>query len=204
MTPLPSEELLPGEGLYPSMDPEDATLHDYEVPNGTEAIYRACSVNLFSLDAAVNSDWAYSEAPVAWQHDGFWLKHPTKPWLNVEVGLASPATNGVQRAAREARLQPLEATSALVITDTREPETGTVQFRCDTDEEIAAVKALADERVPVLFQCRGGDHEPDRWLALGAQTSERLIDKAWQEGVWLSYEWTRVEAPAGLMQEEDA
>jgi len=199
--PLPSPELLPSETLYPSMDPEDATLLDYEVPNGTEAIYRARSAIFISADAAVSSDWAYAEQPVAWQSEDFWLKHPTRPSLNVSTGLMSPATSGTQRGARDGRFQALGSSEAVLISDAREAETGTIQLRCDTDEQAAALVALADEQVPVLFQCRGGDHEPDRWLVLGAHTRERMIDKAWAEGTWHSFEWTRVERPEGNLAE---
>lgn len=203
--PLPDTDLLPSEDLLPAFAPGDpATIFDYEAPNGGETIYRARSFRLFTDSAGVTSsvsDWQYAEAPVAWVSSLYWLKHPTKPSMNVGVGLRSPAESGVNRAARQGVHQPLGSASAVVVQDTRSASTGTVTFRCDTDAEKEALLALADEQVPLLFQLGGDDHEPDRWLVLGNHTSERLIDKAWAEGTWQSFEWTEVPSPMGNLQE---
>lgn len=202
--PYPSEDLYPSADLYPSLDPETASAYDYESPNGHPTIYRARAVTFLfpgGLVSTTASEWIYTETTVAWESDSYWLKHPTRPSLNMEVGLASPATDGITRAGREGRHQPLGSTEAVVISDTREPETGMIRFRCDTDEERAALRTLADERVPLLFQLRAGEHDSDRWLVLGTHNSERIVDQAWGEARWESFEWTAVEAPVGKLAE---
>jgi hypothetical protein len=202
--PYPSEDLFPTSGLYPTLDPDNAVAYDYEAPNGVPTAYRARAVTLFvagdDLTAAA-SEWAYTETPVAWISEAFWLKHPTRPSMNMTIGLASPATDGVDRGGRDGKHQPLGSTEAVVISDEREAATGTIQFRCDTDEERDALFVLADQRVPLLFQCRADDHEPDRWLVLGDHTSERILDKAWFEGTWQTFQWTAVSAPIGKLAE---
>ena len=202
--PYPSPDLYPSSGLYPTLDPDNAVAYDYEAPNGHPTSYRARAVTLFTTEdelSAAASEWAYTETPVAWESDTYHLKHPSRPSLNMAIGLASPATDGVQRGSRNGRHQALGSTEAVLVMDTREAESGTIRFRCDTDEEQNALRVLADENVPLLFQCRAGDHEPDRWLVLGSQTSERMIDKAWFEGRWVSFEWVAVASPVGKLAE---
>lgn len=176
--------------------------YDHETPNATEAHYRARAVHELGPGEFSRSDWSTTDS-AEWQDTAplVWVKHPTSPSLNARFTLRSPATQGIQREARQGKFQPLGSSEAVVVTDTRGPESGSIRFRCDTDEEQAALRALIDALVPVLVQFRPEDHEPDRWLSLAEHTRERFFDQSWAEGTWHELPWVEVARPGGNLSE---
>ncbi len=189
-------DLYPGaaeDGIIPSGS--SGTVWDYEAPNGEVATYRIRSWHRYTSTFAY-SDWeqdSVTPAATEWR-----LKHPTSPALNKVVTLRSFQTQ--TRAARQSISQPLGRSDAVVISDTRGPETGSITFRADDDETRDYLKVLAGPSMPLLLQAAAGDHEPDRWILLGDEEITRLIDKAWDTNRDATYTFTTIARPTGPVQ----
>jgi len=168
-----------------------ATLYDYEAPNGEPQQYRVRAVHLFDLTTASVSAW--STRTVTMQ-TGWWLKHPLLPLLNTALRIAS--FNGQQRQARLNVQQPLGRDDAVATMDSRGPETGEVGIRTHDSVELERVQTIASEKTPLLLQAAYDTDEPDRWVVLGDETVERLIDNKAMERRNVTYAWTRVKRPS--------
>jgi hypothetical protein len=168
-----------------------ATLYDYEAPNGQPQQYRVRAVHLFDFTTGSSSAWA--SATVTLQ-TGWWLKHPETPSLNKALEIAS--FNGQQRAGRISVTQPLGREDAVATMDTRGPETGEVGIRVMDRTEVEELQALADQRTPLLLQAGYDTDEPDRWVVLGDESVERLLDNKAVERRNVTYAWTRVKRPS--------
>ena len=179
-----------GDGL---VDIDEGTYYDYEAPNGT-VTWRARAYHEFAADEISYSDWVEDTDTVAC---GWWIKHPARPQLNVGVELRS--FPGHSRESRQSIVQPLGRTDAVAIGDTRGPQTGTVVIRAGDDETRDNVMALASETSPVLLQAATDHHERDRWVILGNEQVERLIDQSWSTERNITYEWTEVARPTTPM-----
>lgn len=177
------------DGIEPMPDP---TLYDYEMQPGT-VDYRVRAVTFYTGFDAVYSDWvthSTTYTPTSW-----WLKHPTNPTLNTAVTLRSFV--GHSRPARQEVQQPLGRSDAVVITDTRGPESGEIVFRLSADVDRDAVMSLADLGIPLLLAAQPNHHERDRWIVLGDEQIERLIDKSWSTERNGTYSWVEVLRPSG-------
>lgn len=198
--PLPSPILFPSPTLFPGHG-----LEDYEVPNGVETIYRARAAHILGIEAGAlfgsYSDWVYAPH-ISWTSRAYWLKHPTKPSMNVAVELQSPASDGLGRDSRQSVMQPLGSDDAVVISDTRAPETGNLIVNTRSEVERLAVEDLAKEEVPVLLQAQPSDNWHDRWIVLGSQTSQRApVDKGFIPYGTIAFGWTEVKIPEGALVE---
>jgi hypothetical protein len=168
-----------------------ATLYDYEAPNGEPQQYRVRAVHLFDFTTGSSSAW--TNATVTLQ-TGWWLKHPLDPALNRALEIAS--FNGQQRAGRISVTQPLGREDAVATMDTRGPETGEVGIRVMDRSEVEQLQAITNERTPLLLQAAYDTDEPDRWVVLGDETVERLLDNKAVERRNVTYAWTRVKRPS--------
>lgn len=197
--PLPSPSLFPGTEVFPG-----SGLHDYEVPNGTEVIYRARAIHILAAEAGLitgsASDWTTADH-ISWNSRVYWMKHPTRPSLNVPVEWQTPASDGLHKDARQTAQQPIGAVGSVVISDTRAPETGLLVVNTRSEEERLLIEELATEQAPVLLQARPQDNYADRWVMLGAQDSQRVVDRAYIADGTITYAWTAVEVPEGALVE---
>ena len=168
-----------------------ATLYDYEAPNGQPQQYRVRAIHLFDFTTGSSSAWA--NATVTMQ-TGWWLKHPELPDLNRALEIAS--FNGQQRAARISIAQPLGRDDAVATMDSRGPETGDLGIRVADRGEVEQLQAITNEKSPLLLQAGYDTDEPDRWVVLGDETVERLLDNKAIERRNVTYAWTRVKKPS--------
>lgn len=169
------------------------TIYDYEAPVGEVATYRVRAVHNYSSSDAY-SDWC-ADKTVTLTTTSWSLVHPTDPTESLNVELRSFAGHG--RAARQSVIQPVGRSDAVVISDTRAPESGEIVFRLRDDSARDAVMAIAALNVPVLLRPQAGDHEPSRWVALGDEQIERLVDQSWADERNGTYSWTEVAEPTG-------
>lgn len=170
-----------------------STGYDREAPNNVTAYYRARAVHDNGDGTTVVGAWVTGSGK--WSSDQEYLRHPTDPSLDVAIELRSFA--GHSRAARQTVEQPLGRTDVVVVSDTRSSETGTMVIACADDATRDAVMALAADGAPILFNPGQSDHERTRWMALGDETVERLIDGSRFTERNVSYEWQEVARPEG-------
>ena len=117
-----------------------------------------------------------------WTSTSYWLKHPYDPTLNTAIRLVSPATSGASSSARQGVFQPLGVAEPVAVSDERTGVTGTLRIRCDTDQERADLDDLLESNSPLLFQTTSTDYEPDRWIAVGNHSRQRIIDQPRSRG----------------------
>lgn len=173
------------------------TIVDYEAPSAEVVQYRVRAVHEFTDTGTESfSDWALAEDTL---DSGYWLTHPFAPSQTREVTLRSFA--GHDRPARNTVIQPLGRRDAVVITETRQAENGTVVFRGADDNMRDTLMALADARLPLLLKFPDDAHEPDRWVVLGDESVQRIVDHSWADERDVSYGWTKVARPDGALLE---
>lgn len=173
----------------------DEVVYDFEASQGIVNTYRVRAFHDYSSGTRSFSAWV--TATVTPLQTDWWLKHPTNPHLNHAVTLRSFTTQS--RAARSNVQQPLGG-DAVVVSDTRGPETGSITFRISSDTVRDYIKALADSTSPLLLQAEYGDHEPDRWVVLGDEEIVRLVDYSQIDERDATYGWTTVARPAGALE----
>ena len=169
-----------------------ATVFDYEAPNGTSATYRARAIHDYGSGNTAASSWV--EATSMWSSSQWWIKHPTRPDLNLDVTLRSHADR--RRAARQGVMQPIGATYPTVVSDTRGAATGSITFLMQTTAEKDSFDALLDAGVPLLLQGPPDNYEADRWVVFGDHDRVRLVDKGWFETTDDTLPWTEVRRPS--------
>lgn len=179
------------------LDPGDATIFDFEAPIGVPLQYRVRAVNTTDSDPIVlYGDWTVSGS-VTWQSERWWLKHPTRPELNVSVMPQSQAS--ITRASRQGTFLPLGRRNAIVVKDVRSSGSGTLQFWLDDEIEQALLDKLLDAESPVLVQGVPGHHWTDRWVTFGDLDRARIVDKAWVASTFDTLPWTEVDVPTGAV-----
>lgn len=178
------------------VDAADATIVDFEAPNGTTVHYRARARHDYSGVYAASA-WATDTA--AWSSTDWWLKCPESPALNAAVKPHSVPS--AQRPARQGVFQPVGRTRPVVVSDTRGGWRGTITFRVMDAAARDEIDALLDSGAVLLLQAPEGEHWPDRYLRFGDQDRQRWIDKAWVEPVLDTLPWVEVDTPAGVVDE---
>ena len=173
-----------------------ATVYDYEAVNGVTTYYRARALHSYSGVHAASS-WATDDG--RWESPGWWLKHPTRPALNVQITVYSAP--GYSRAARQGVFNVAGRNLPVVVDGVRGGKTGSLVLDVETAEERAAIEALLDEGVSLLLQGREDDNWEDIWVRFANQESSRQIDKAYVEATFESLPWTEVERPSGVIVE---
>lgn len=172
--------------------PQD--VYDYECPVGESVDYRARAIHDFGGGKHSYSTWS-GTASATLTTTSWSLIDPINPGDSIKVDLRS--FEGHSRAARQSVIQPLSRDDAIVVSDTRGPESGEITFRLDDDGDRDAIMAIADLVTPVYLRPKAGDHERARWVILGDEQITRLVDSASFVHRNGTYQWTEVEPPSG-------
>ncbi len=173
------------------------TVYDYEVGNGESVRYRARSLHDYNGEFAASS-WVGAGVDSSWSSSSWWLKHPHQPDLNVAVTVSSQPS--ITRASRAGVFQPLGATYAVVVSDTRGPKTGGVTLRALTEAEQDAIDALLDTDDVLLLQSPAGGGGPG-YVKFLSHTRARIVD--WHDATrsWEQLEFVVVPVPPGPVVE---
>lgn len=175
-------------------------VYDYEAPNGVEVTYRVRSLHDYS---GVFAAGPWSEASTTWVSAAWWIKHPHDPSLNMVLAGKMFSYADVARPARRGVFQPLGSASAVVVSDTRAPEQGTVVVQLDDREDVETLNVLLDTLDPLLLQGPAVDGHPDRWVSIADQSGARVIDKSWVHMTRESLPWLLVPRPDGAVTGAD-
>lgn len=168
--------------------------YDYEVPNSQAVRYQVRSFHNFPSGTTSSSDWLESD-PVFWASSATWIKHSTRPDLNLASEIYSQASRG--RSAREALVDVLGRENPVPVRDARRSSEGPITFMVEP-EDTEAFEDLMDANSTVLIQAPPEVVDwPDRWVSLGDLQSDRYVDKLPVEEGLKSFTWTEVDAPSG-------
>jgi hypothetical protein len=170
------------------------TIHDYEAPNGTTVTYRARAYN-----TATPSWSAWTTSTRSWSSDDWWLKHPTKPSLNLVVRLRSYPGYSVE--PNQGVFRPLGSSDPVVVADVRGPVTGEVTVMTNTLAERTALESTLALQVPMLLQGPVAAQIPERWITIGQQSSSRIVDTAGVTKHDETLAWTEVARPTDALAE---
>ena len=79
-----------------------ATVYNYDAPNGTLVSYRVYALHWYTDAEGVitAAQSAYAKDTDSWSSDDWWLKHPTRPSLNLRPGDEEPARTLARRSPR--------------------------------------------------------------------------------------------------------
>ncbi len=169
---------------------------DFEVPNGTPATYRARTLHAYLLGEWAASGWVTS-APASWSSNEWWVKHPTDWTRNRVVPIRGQAS--YTRAAQQGVFKVLGRAEPIVVSGgDRQLPAGEITFKLLDTAIQADVDALAGSDVPLLIQAPPSDAWPDRWVRLGDQTRERVVDGFSAPWMFDTYTWQEVTKPGGL------
>lgn len=177
----------------------DATIYDREAPNGVDVSYRVRALHDYGLGAYGISSW--TEVTGQWSSQSWWLRHPTDPTLDVEaLPMRTTSAPGYSRAKRQTALQPLGASTPVVISDTPASKTGTLVIRTDSEDERVAMETLLATSSPVLIRAPDSEAFESRWASIGDHDYALLIDKAWMDSGNFTLPWTEVSRPSGNLE----
>lgn len=171
-----------------------ATISDYEAPNGAEVTYRTRAFN-----SATPSYSEWTEDTETWSGRTYWLKHATRPSLNLRLRVRS--NPGHATKSNQGVFRVLGSNKAIVVGDVRGPDTGQLVIWTESKAERDALKSTLELQVPLLLQGPISDELPERWIAIGDTDSVRFVDKSWAPGHDDSLSWTEVERPTGPLEE---
>lgn len=175
---------------------QPVTVYDYEAANGGATYYRARALHSYSGEYAVSS-WV--TAHTSWSSSTWWLKHPTKPAMNLAV--VPYSAPGISRASRQGVFNVLGRKFPVVVDGVRGGRSGTLVLEVDTDEEHVALVKLLDETTTLLLQARSGHHFEDAWVRFQSQDGTRIVDKLEAEPTFESLPWVEVDRPAGVIED---
>lgn len=181
---------------FPLMVPDDddiVSIWDHEAPNGRPVLYRARAAHDF-VPGYSYSAWS---GTTTGQWDGrLWYLTPADGTDGVAIDVHSNPGRG--RSARQSVSWPMGRKFPIVVDDSVRPgPTGQVVFRVDDDDAREELEALLDRQVPLLMRPLNGQSEPDRWVRIGDQGTERIADKGFVQPTFESLPWVEVERPDG-------
>ena len=171
------------------------TLYDYEAPNGSTVTYRARG---FNTTYSTYSDWQSGSG--GWSSASWWLKHNSKPSLNLELGIVR-SVPGFEVAANQTVHKVLGSSKVVVVSDTTGPVTGSIVVLSEDTADRQALQATLDLQVPMLLQAPVSSDEPERWVVFGDRSSTPLADKSWIHANDEVLPWTEVDRPSGALEE---
>jgi hypothetical protein len=175
------------------------TFYDYEAPNETDLQYRLRAIS-YNVDGDPNaSGYVYDST---YYDCGWWLKHPTRPELNLNITDLMASFPGSQRPSRTATHQPLGASRGVGVIDTPGPESGELALNAFDNETRQKIRALTNAPVPLLLQGRRSDHhDQDAWVVIESAARERVGDKAFVPASVERLSWSEVKRPDGPVAE---
>lgn len=125
------------------------TVDDYEVPNGTAALYRALASRTLN-DQPIVGDWTQAGAAVSWSSNDCWLKDPNVPANSTTFRLGGRRE---RRRTRRVGVFPVVGLSApITVSDVRSTNTGVLPIVTDTIAEYDAIDDLLAAAPTILVQ----------------------------------------------------
>jgi hypothetical protein len=178
-----------------------ASVYDYDAPNGSAVYYRAHAVHWFTGTGGVvtSSASAWAKDSDLWSSGEWWLKHPTRPSLNLNPVLKSQPS--IASSIGQGVFSPLGRRTAVVVSDVRRSWTGEVVLRCDSDAEREALDAILADGQPLLLQGPADAYWDERWLAVSSQERTRAIDQSWNPITFDALVFTETERPDSDLEE---
>lgn len=170
------------------------TARDYEPGNGQAVIYRIRGVHTFATGFESFSAWTTMGSSVSWSSTDRWVKHPTKPSLNLKAQIWTVAVTN--RPMRVGEFQPLGSSKAITSADKRAPAHGELVVDAQTSGDRALLDWMLDDVVPLLVQHLPADDIPDRWvMPIEAHNRERMVDKFAADDTLETIPWVEVDEP---------
>lgn len=169
-----------------------AVIRDYESSNGVLTQWRARMLHLYGGGLYAASGW--TQAASSWSGKVWWLKHPSRPALNLDAIHAAIMSS--TQPARQGVFQPVGSKLPVVVSDTRGGETGDIVMRGVTADR-AAMDLLLDTVSVLLLQGPAGSDEPDRYVVVSNLTVERIVDGQPGNKFQLALSWVETSSPTG-------
>ena len=133
---------------------------------------------------------AYVKDTDSWSSDDWWLKHPTRPSLNLVPVMKSQPGRSSQIA--QGVFHPLGRRDPVVVSDLRQSFTGEAVIRCESDDDRDALDAILADGQPLLLQAPAAAYWEDTWIAVSQHERTRPIDSEWSAYTFDSLAWTEV------------
>jgi hypothetical protein len=130
-------------------DANDFQVFDYEVPNGTTALYRARATLLLS-GLPVTGAWVQSTPAESWSSTECWLKSPTDPSLNTTFCMSRRDVYAKRR--RTGRFDIIGAAAPIVVSDVMSSHSGMLTIETYGTTDAADLRALLEDTPVVLVQ----------------------------------------------------
>lgn len=181
---------------------DEVTIYDYEAQVGEAVTYRARATHTFASGTVSVSEWAEATTPEVVENATWWIKHATEPGRNFACDLRNDGFNTQTREARQSIEQPLGRSDAVVVEDTRGPETGSIVFRSPDDTTRDRLQEIFTAGGVVLLQPPSDHHEPERWVVFTSEETTRLVGQSWIDERDLTYGWTVVARPLGPITDD--
>lgn len=173
-------------------DPDNPVVHPH--------IYRVRAIHTEGegedlLQFASFSPWVlFAGERIANDEGGYWFKSAADPSLNWKFYCRSAPSRDSD--ARQTAFQPLGDAPAVVISDSRGPETGAINVWVRNAEEARRLQAIVDSLAPVLIQGPTGGSWPDTWAAIGTVNDGRIVDNVMIHDKNVQLAWTEIDRPS--------
>lgn len=139
--------------LWSTGDASNFDIYDYELANGTTAIYRARATRIVS-DVPITGAWVESTPAISWSSaTAIWLKAPDDPTLNKTVKFQVVPEPSFDRP--QGVFGVIGRPNPVVISDVLSGGAGTLLFQTADDTEMDAMFALLRESVLLLHPTLG-------------------------------------------------
>lgn len=179
----------------------DATLYDYDAPNGVTVQYRAHASHWFNFGTPdfTTTSSGYTKDSDIWTSEVWWLKHPTRPSLNYHPVLRSQP--GRTNTATQGVFHPLGRRSPVVVADVRQGWSGEVVLRCADDNDREYLDAILADGLPLLLQGPVNAYWDDTWISVSSLDRQRAIDQEWGSYTFDTLTWVEVDPPVLALEE---
>jgi hypothetical protein len=174
-------------------DANDFQVFDYEVPNGTTALYRARATLLLS-GLPVTGAWVQSTPAESWSSTECWLKSPTDPSLNTTFCMSRRDVYAKRR--RTGRFDIIGAAAPIVVSDVMSSHSGMLTIETYGTTDAADLRALLEDTPVVLVQFPAAMDIADFYAAINGV--DEVFMSANSDNLWRLWSATydSVTAPA--------